>query len=98
MISLCAHDHLRGDAFQDGWNSRWESCTCRLERLFEGPIDCNGCRVGQDRARVVGRLISSGKDERKVKGGANGKEKDREKRGPVILNDNDRVRDIRRLD
>lgn len=43
---------------------------------------------------MVGRLISSGKDERKVKGGANGKEKDREMRGPVILNDNDRVRDI----
>lgn len=37
--------------------------------------------MGHDGARVVGRLISSssGKDERKVKEGVNGKEKDRER-------------------
>jgi len=42
---------------------------------FEGPIGRNGCRVGHDRARVVGHLISSKKDERKMKGEGNGKEK-----------------------
>jgi len=53
-------------------------CVC-LERLFEGLISHNECRVGHDRARVVGRLISSGKDERKMKRGINGKEKERER-------------------
>jgi len=48
--------------------------------------------VGHDRARVVGSFTSSEKDKRKVKGGVSGGET----RGMAILNDNDRIRDIRR--